>query len=51
MTKKVAWWTVGVFVAFFLITQPASAANSVKTAAHGLGHGFSSVITFFGTLF
>jgi hypothetical protein len=49
--RKFLIWTVIIFAAFYLITQPEGAAAAVRSAAGFVGNAFSSVITFLSTLF
>ena len=49
--KKILLWTVIAFAAFYLFTQPTSAANAVRGAAGAVGTAFASVITFLSSLF
>lgn len=51
MVKKVLIWLVLAFAVFYLISQPASAASAIKGAASGVAVAFTSVITFFTSLF
>ena len=51
MPKKILLWTVVIFVAFYLITQPTSAASAVRTAAAWVGDAFASIVTFLSALF
>jgi hypothetical protein len=49
--KKLLIWTVIAFAAFYLFTQPTSAAGAVRGAAGAVGDAFGSVITFLSSLF
>ncbi|HZJ07425.1 MAG TPA: hypothetical protein VFD59_18470 [Nocardioidaceae bacterium] len=40
-----------VFAGFFLLTQPAAAADVVKSIASGVGNFFETVIDFLNALF
>jgi len=51
VAKKLVIWTVIAFAAFYLFTQPESAASAVRGAAAAIGSAFGSVITFFSSLF
>ena len=51
MVKKTLFWLVIAFAVFYLISQPSSAAGAIKGAASGVGAAFTSIITFFTTLF
>ena len=50
MAKKVLTLTVIAFGVFFLLSQPAVAADSVKVAAGAVGEAFESVARFFTSL-
>ena len=50
MQKAVAVVVI-VFAAFFLMTQPAEAADAVKAAANGVGDVFQAMIRFLNALF
>jgi len=51
VARKLLIWTVIAFAAFYLFTQPESAASAVRGAAEAIGNAFGSVITFFSSLF
>lgn len=43
-------WLVIAFCVFFVFTQPRAAGDLVGKALGGVGHGFSSVIIFLGSV-
>jgi hypothetical protein len=49
--KKVLVGLVIAFAAFYLMTQPAGAAEAIKGAAAGVGVAFESIIEFLTALF
>lgn len=49
--KKAVAVVLIVFAAFFLMTQPAAAADVVKGIASGVGNVFGTVIEFLNALF
>ena len=49
--KKVLVGLVIAFAAFYLLTQPAGAAEAIKGAASAVGVAFESLISFFTALF
>ena len=49
--KKVLVGLVVAFAAFYLITQPADAADAIKGAASAVGVAFESIIEFLTALF
>lgn len=51
MVKKILIWVVIAFAVFYLISQPSSAAGAVRGAASAVGAAFTSIITFFTSLF
>jgi hypothetical protein len=51
MPKKLLIWFLIGCAAFYLVTEPASAASQVRGLAGGIGDAFGSVITFISTLF
>jgi NADPH-dependent curcumin reductase CurA len=50
MAKKALMLTVAAFAIFFLLSQPVSAADSVKLATGAVGDAFTQVARFFGAL-
>ncbi|MES9536787.1 MULTISPECIES: hypothetical protein [unclassified Actinomadura] len=48
--KKYITWAAAAFVAFYVITQPDSAARSVDTAASGISSAADSLATFVNSL-
>jgi hypothetical protein len=51
MAKKLLTWFVIAFVAFYLFTEPQSAADAVRGAFSAVGDAFGSLVTFFSSLF
>jgi hypothetical protein len=51
MPKKLVIWLVIAFAAFYLFTQPESAADLVGGAFAAVGDAFTKVIRFFKRLF
>lgn len=49
--KKVLVGLVIAFAAFYLLTQPAGAADAIKGAASAVGDAFESIIAFLTALF
>jgi hypothetical protein len=49
--KKVLVGLVIAFAAFYLLTQPAGAADAIKGAASVVGVAFEGIITFLTALF
>ncbi|SDG69489.1 hypothetical protein [Klenkia brasiliensis] len=49
--KKLLTWLVVAFVLFYVIRQPQSSADIVKSAGTALGDAASSLATFVGSLF
>ena len=49
--KKVLTWLVVAFVLFYVIQQPQSSADIVKSAGTALGDAASSLASFVGSLF
>lgn len=49
--KKVLTGLAIAFAAFYLLTQPAGAADAIKGAAAAVGSAFESLITFLTALF
>jgi hypothetical protein len=50
MLKKLIAWAVVVFIAFYLITEPARAASTVHDLKNGLDHAANSIATFIDSL-
>lgn len=48
--KKVFFYLVIAFCVFFVFTQPRQAGDLVGQALGEVGHGFESVIVFFGAV-
>lgn len=48
--KKVLTWLVVAFVLFYVIQQPESSANIVRSAGVALGDAASSLASFVGSL-
>lgn len=49
--KKILLGLVIAFAAFYLVTQPAGAADAIKGAAAAVGVAFESIIRFLTALF
>ena len=49
--QKLLVGVVVAFAAFYLLSQPAGAADAVKGAATGVGGAFESIIEFISALF
>lgn len=49
--KKIVTWLAIAFVAFYLITNPDSAAAAVRGIAGFFGNAFDSLIQFFSSTF
>jgi hypothetical protein len=50
MAKKSLLLTIVTFAVFFLLSQPANAADSVKVAAGAVGEAFQAMARFLGNL-
>lgn len=50
MPKKIAIWTLIAFLVFYLVTQPAGAANIVSGIAGGIAGAFEGVGRFLNGL-
>ena len=50
MLKKVLIWLAVAFVVFYVIQQPESSADMVRSAGHALGDAASSLASFVGSL-
>ena len=48
--KKVLIWLAVAFVVFYVIQQPESSADMVRSAGHALGDAASSLASFVGSL-
>ncbi len=51
MIKRILFWLVIAFAVFYLISSPAGAAHAIQSAGTGLQSAFTSIATFFSTLF
>lgn len=51
MAKKALTGLVIAFAAYYLVTEPAGAADAVSGAGAAVGEAFDSVVTFFTELF
>ena len=48
--KRIIMWLVIAFAVFYLLSQPASAANAVKGAGQGLSDAAGQLVEFFHAL-
>lgn len=48
--KRILIWLAIAFCVFFVFTQPRQAGDLAGKALVGVGHGFESVIVFFGAV-
>ena len=50
MLKKIITWAIVIFIAFYLLTQPAGAANVIHGLLDGLKNVGNSLATFVNSL-
>jgi Na+/H+ antiporter NhaD/arsenite permease-like protein len=50
VAKKVALALVVIFLVFYIVSQPAAAADLVQTILGGIGWVFTGIVTFFQNL-
>ncbi len=50
VAKKGITFLIIAFALFYLVTQPAGAADAVKTVAGGIGQVFDAILKFFNAL-
>ena len=50
MAKKVALALVVIFLVFYIVSQPAAAADFVQTILGGIGWVFNGIVAFFQNL-
>jgi hypothetical protein len=48
--KPIITWAIVIFIAFYLVTQPAAAGHAVHNLLNGLKSAGNSIATFFNSL-
>jgi hypothetical protein len=44
--KRTFWWALIAFVIFYVVKYPDDAADTVRSAGEGIGHGFDKFAEF-----